>query len=245
MCVLNKDEISILDLVITVLNRWWVVAIFVVVFFIGSFTYTKTMITPVYTAMGSVYISVDNSNYLSNRGDYNDMLYARELVKNYVEILTSNTFFKSVSAECGLDYTFREIASLVSVSSLNESEVLVVNCIHPNPEHAAIIVETVLNNAQSEVARVVTGGNVKIVDHPEIPTAPSAPNTRKNVTVFSLLGFVLGVALVIIIELLDDRIKDSVSLREKFNYPVLAELPVFENSEQLSGKSYKVHNAYK
>ena len=232
---MNKEEVSIFDLVFSVLHRWWVVALFTIVFFVGSFVYTKTMITPVYTAKGSLYISAYDSG-LALRTDYNDMLYAQELVKNYVEILTSNTFFKSVSAESGLDYTFKEFASMVSVSSLNETEVLVVKCTHPNPEHAAIIVETVLNNAQAEVARVVSGGSVKIIDHPEIPTATSAPNTRRNVTIFSLLGFILGAALVIIIELLDDRVKESVTLREKFNYPVLAELPMFD-IEQASQKN--------
>ena len=220
-----------------VLNRLWVVAIFTIVFFVGSLVYTKLIVTPVYTARGSVYISVDNSNYLTNRGDYNDLLYARELVKNYQQILSSNTFFKSVSAESGLDYTFKELASFVSVASQGDTEIISVRCTHPNPEHAAIIVETVLNNAQSEVARVVTGGNVKIIDHPEVPRSPSAPNTKRNVTVLSLLGFIIGAALVIMIELFDDRIKDTVVLREKFNYPVLAELPIFENSEQNTGKT--------
>lgn len=229
---MNREQISIWDLVVTVLNRWWVVVIFTVVFFVGSFVYTKLMVTPEYTAKGSVYISVDNGSYITNKGEYSDLLYARELVKNYEQILTSNTFFKSVSAECGLDYTFKQLATFVSVSSQGNSEVLAVSCKHHNPEHAAIIVETVLNNAQSEVARVVAGGNVKIIDHPEIPRIPSAPNTRKIVTVFSLLGFVISVALLIIIELLDDRIKDTTTLKEKFNYPVLAELPIFESPEQ-------------
>ncbi len=229
---MNREQISVWDLVVMVLNRWWVVAIFTIVFFIGSVAYTKLMVTPVYTARGSVYITADNSNYMTKKGEYSDIIYARELVKNYVQILSSNTFFKSVSAETGLDYNFRQLASFVSVSAKGDTEIISVSCTHPNPEHAAIIVETVLNNAQSEVARVVTGGNVKIIDHPEIPRSTSAPNTKRNATVLSMLGFVIGAALVIMIELFDDRIKDTVSLREKFNYPVLAELPIFENEEQ-------------
>ena len=236
---MNKEEIGVIDLIMVVLRKWWVVAMFVVVFFASSYIFTKTMITPVYTAKGSLYSSADN-NDLNSKNNYNDMLYAQKLAKNYVQILTGNTFFKNVSAESGLDYNFKQIASMVSLSALNDTEVLVVRCTNPNPEHAAIIVETVLNNAQSEVARVIVGGCAKIIDHPEIPTTPSAPNTRRNVIIFSLLGFILGAGLVIMISLLDDRVKDPVSLRDKFEFPVLAELPMFEiHSEQATEKKSK------
>jgi capsular polysaccharide biosynthesis protein len=226
---LNNQEINIMDMVYVVLNKWWVVVSTAFMFAIIAILITVFAMTPMYTAKGTLYITTDNTQ--SDMVNYNDMLYAQELVENYVEILTSNTFFKSISAESGLDYTFKEISKMIRISTKAETEILVVSCTNANPHHSAIIVETILNNAQSEVARVTTGGKVNIIDHPEIPAGPSSPNMNKNIIFAILIGVILSAGLLIMIDYLDDRVKDPIKLREKFNFPVLAELPMFNVSE--------------
>lgn len=228
---MNKQEINIFDLVLVVLRKWWVVLIVMVLFMSTAIVKDTFLATPMYTARGSIYITVDNSDELINSGGYSDLLYAKEIVDSYIEILSSNTFYKSISAESGLDYSYGSIASMVSISARNETEVLEVRCSNSNPEHAAIIVETVLNNAQSEVARVITGGSAKIIDHPEIPVRPSSPNVQRDAILFAFIGILLSAALIIVFDVLDDRVKDPFSLKERFDIPILSELPAFATVE--------------
>lgn len=233
---MNKQEINIFDLVMVVLHKWWVVLIFMVIFIGSAIIKDSFLATPMYTARGSIYITVDNSDKLINSGGYTDLLYAQELVDSYIEILSSNTFYKSVSAESGLDYGFGSIASMISISAINETEVLEIRCTNSNPEHAAIIVETVLNNAQSEVARVITGGSAKIIDHPEVPSSPSSPNVQRDAIVYAFIGILISAALIIVFEVLDDRVKDPFSLKERFDIPILSELPTFAAIETDTNK---------
>ena len=58
---------------------------------------------------------------------------------------------------------------MVTMGTENESEIMSIVASCPDREHAAIIVETILNNAQAEISRVVIGGSVRIIDHPEVP----------------------------------------------------------------------------
>ncbi|MBQ2896935.1 MAG: hypothetical protein IJE46_01240 [Clostridia bacterium] len=226
---MEEREIDIWGLVQAVLKRWWLVAIITILSGSISFGYSKFAITPLYSARGTLYITIDNtaSSHGGTSLDYNSILAAQELTNTYSLILSSNTFYKIVAAESGLNYNYKEISRMVSMSNENESEIMSITATCPNREHAAIIVETMLNNAQAEISRVVIGGSVRIIDHPEMPLTRSYPNVTKNVFLCLILGVVLGCALAILIEWLDDTVKNSDDVM-KYGIPVLAEIPLLE-----------------
>lgn len=226
---MEEREIDIFELIQAVVKRWWLVLIITLVAGVVGFGYSKVGITPLYSAKGTLYITIDNTAaaHGGTSLDYNSILAAQELTNTYSLILSSNTFYKIVAAESGLDYTYREISNMVTMGTENDSEIMSVVASCTNREHAALIVETILNNAQAEISRVVVGGSVRIIDHPEVPIGHSYPNVTKNTFLMLVLGFILGCALVIFIEWLDDTVKDGEDIM-KFDIPVLAEIPLLE-----------------
>jgi len=231
---MEEREIDIFGLVQSIFKRWWIVLVITLIAGVFSFGYSKFGITPLYSAKGTLYITVDNT-LASQTGtglDYNSILAAQELTNTYSLILSSNTFYKIVAAESGLDYTYKQIAAMVSMGTENESEIMRVTARCPNREHAAIIVETILNNAQAEISRVVVGGSVRIIDHPELPSGHSYPNTTKNVMLSLIFGFIIGCALAIFIEWFDDSVENGTEIADKFGIPVLAEIPILETNKE-------------
>lgn len=226
---MEEREIDIFELIQSVLKRWWLVLIVTIITGSIGFGYSKFGITPLYSAKGTLYITIDNTAaaHGGTSLDYNSILAAQELTNTYSLILSSNTFYKKVAAVSGLDYSHKEISRMVTMGTENESEIMSVVAMCPNREHAALIVETILNEAQEEIPRVVVGGSVRIIDHPEIPIGHSYPNVTKNTFLMLILGFILGCALAIFIEWLDDTIKDGEDV-VKFDIPVLAEIPLLE-----------------
>ena len=226
---MEEKQIDIFELVQSIFKRWWLVLIITIITGAAGFGYSKFGITPLYSAKGTLYITIDNTAaaHGGNSLDYNSILAAQELTNTYSLILSSNTFYKIVAAESGLDYSYREISRTVTMDTENESEIMSVVASCPNREHAAIIVETILNNAQAEISRVVIGGSVRIIDHPELPVGHSYPNVTKNTILMLMLGLILGCALAVFIEWLDDTIKDGEDVL-KFDIPVLAEIPLLE-----------------
>ena len=65
-------------------------------------------------------------------------------------------------------------------------------------------------------------GNAEVVQPALAPTSPSSPSTVRNAVLGLLVGLVLGVALALIREGFDRRVKDVESLEETFGAPVLA-----------------------
>lgn len=223
---MNNEEISIIELFYMVTRNKVLIAAVTLAFLIIGVFYTEFIVTPVYTARGTLYVTIDNNYSAQSNVNIDDIMAAQKLTNTYIAILTSNTFYKTVAAEAGLDYNYKQIKAMTSVAAKDESEIItiVVNC--PSPEDAAIITSTILNNSQSEISRLVVGGSSKIIDNPEIPTRPSSPSLPKNCAVSVLLGLIVSCGINFLISFFDDSIKSSSSLVKNFKIPVLAEIPV-------------------
>lgn len=68
-------------------------------------------------------------------------------------------------------------------------------------------------------------GNVQIVQEAEVPTAASSPKTRRNVALGIFLGGLLGIALALLVDRLDRRIRDEDEIEDSVEAPVLGTVP--------------------
>ena len=88
-----------------------------------------------------------------------------------------------------------------------------------------------LEVAPDKMTNIVDGGSVKIIDRPLEPEFPSSPNILKNTFLGLVLGFILSASIVVLMELLDSRVRDEDQLRNMFDLPVLAVIPEIEVPE--------------
>ena len=96
--------------------------------------------------------------------------------------------------------------------------------------------ELILDNAQSEVERIGSGGSVSVIDEATTPTSPTSPNKTLNTIIGVVLGAILGVLIIFTIELFDTRIKSEDDLVTKFELPILGVIPDLESSISKGGK---------
>ena len=224
-----EKQINLMDLIKLYMRRWWVLVIGLVIGGIVAGTYTALFVTRMYESAGSLY--TENTNdYLSQEVtdvNLNTIMVRKELVGTYAEVLTSNTFLKKVAEESGLGYTHTELLSMLSMTSKNETEILVIIVKSPYPQHAYIIAQTIMNLAEEQISTVVEGGSVKILDEPEFPTTYSSPNIVNNTQIGMLIGLLISLIIVFVIEMLDNKVKDANQISEQFKYPILGEIPYF------------------
>lgn len=68
-------------------------------------------------------------------------------------------------------------------------------------------------------------GNVQLVERASVPDTPSSPKTKRNVALGIFLGLLLGVALALLIDRLDRRIRDAEEIEDSVEAPVLGVVP--------------------
>jgi len=121
---------------------------------------------------------------------------------------------------------------MLTLSPLEETEVLEVKITCPSPTDAKILTEMILDNAQEEIDRIGHGGYVSIIDEASTPTEPASPNVQLNTIIGVLIGAFLGVLIIFVIELLDTRIKGEEDLVSRYELPILGVIPSVQNSDK-------------
>ena len=228
-------QFNLTDLLKLYLRHWWRIVVVMLICGILSGLYTFFFISPTYVSEGSLYAE-NTSDTVSGTTNVNlnEIMVRQELVRTYAEVLSSNVFLKKVAKETNLDYTYQDILNMVTMRDKNETEILVISVESENPAHAYIIAQTMINLASSQIAEIVEGGNVKVLDEPEYPEGPSSPNLVKNIAVGLLGGLIVCMAVIYVLELLDNKVKDAEMLSKIFKYPVLGEVPYI--SATLNGR---------
>lgn len=231
-------EISIIDILRAFIKKWWIFVITAVVFAVLAVVYTKFFVQPVYVSRGTAYITASGESYsASGNITLSDLMLSQELTYTYAEVLNSNTYLKSVAKESGLNYDHNQLKHMISIESVEGASVIVVKVSAYDPKDACIIAETFLNGAQETVGRVIKGGIIEIIDHAEVPVAPSSPSYPRNILLAVIFAFLLVGVIVFCADYFDDRVKGSEDLAV-YKLPVLAEIPFVADGEEKKKKRF-------
>ncbi len=220
----KEIEIDILQLLNAILSRIGMITAVTVMCGAFAFAFSKFAMTPMYTANTTMYVN-SQTTVMSESININEINASTMMADVFVELLCSKTIMNEVIKQTKLDYTTEELASMITANSVQETPIMIVSVTTPNPKESVVIANAILDIAPEKMIDFMDGGSVRIVDRPDEPTVPSSPNIPKNTIIGLLLGFMLSAGIVILIEMLDSRIKDEEQIRNLFDLPVLGSIP--------------------
>ena len=217
---------KVMDVFFNLLRHWVIILLTAILFAVCSFLYTTYCVTNLYYSRGSLYV---NSSREKTSDDviYQELLTSKELINTYIEVLRSDHYMDVVAEISGLEYTGKQMKKMVSMASLNETEVLEVYVFSPDPKTSQKIIQTVLDNAGDEMNRVIQGGSVQIVDNASYNSVPASPNVYRNVFLAFVIGLLFSSILVYYFSAFDTRIMTEFDCKN-FNLPILGEIPGVE-----------------
>lgn len=87
---------------------------------------------------------------------------------------------------------------------------------------------------QFDVQASVLSGNVDIADTAQLPVGPVSPNPRRDAQIAAVAALLLGIALVLLLDLLDDRITspDDLEAATGGGLPLLGSLPIYTKKKK-------------
>ena len=229
-------EIDLRKLLLAYLHKWWLIALCALLVGAASLLYTMEMVTPLYQASVTIYV---NNVRSGERIDYisgSNLQASQQLVNTYSNIIKSDTVLSKVAQEAHVDYTPENMRKLLSTKQVGETELFNVYITHPDPEEAAHLANAVANVAPAEIENFVEGSSAKIIDYAKVPTSRCSPSYSRSAVLGAAIGGVLAVVYVTLRCLMDVRIKEEEDLAALFDYPVLGQIPRFDQLS--SGKKH-------
>ena len=217
-------EIDIFATLKVLWKRKFSIILVALVFAIAAFGYSAFLAKKEYQSTSRIYV-VSRQNQDNNALTNSDLQAGAYLVKDYREIILSQNVLSQAIEELKLDMTPAELSKKISVSVPTDTRILSITAKDGDPKEAARIANGLRNVAAEKIISVTKVSDVTTLDEAEVPQSPSSPNIRRNV----LLGFVAGdglmLVLLVVVEVLDDRVKRPEDVEELMGLPLLGVVP--------------------
>ena len=218
-----KEQLTLAELIDMFLRKWWILALSAVIFSVSAFFYAQVMVAPLYKTDGTLYVNAQRTQ--TSDISQGNMLASKLLAETYREILSRRTFLSRVAEDLDNRYTVSEIGKMISISPLNETEIMEIQVVGEVPEDVYMVCHSVLTHAADELVRVVNAGSVKILDDGQVPKEPFSPNVRNYTLIAFLIGIAFGALIILCTEVFDTRIKSRDDIVNKYSEPLLGEIP--------------------
>ena len=217
-------EIDVFAMLKTLWKRKFSIVLVALVFAIAAFGYSAFLAKKEYQSTSRIYV-VSRQNQDNNALTNSDLQAGAYLVKDYREIILSQNVLSQAIEELKLDMTPAELSKKISVSVPTDTRILSITAKDGDPKEAARIANGLRNVAAEKIISVTKVSDVTTLDEAEVPQSPSSPNIRRNV----LLGFIAGaglmVVLMVVVEVLDDRVKRPEDIEELMGLTLLGIVP--------------------
>lgn len=217
-------EIDVFAMLKTLWKRKFSIVLVALVFAIAAFGYSAFLAKKEYQSTSRIYV-VSRQNQDNNALTNSDLQAGSYLVKDYREIILSQNVLTQAIDELKLDMTPAELSKKINVSVPTDTRILSITAKDGDPKEAARIANGLRNVAAEKIISVTKVSDVTTLDEAEVPQLPSSPNIRRNV----LLGFVAGaglmVVLLVVVEVLDDRVKRPEDIEELMDLTLLGIVP--------------------
>ena len=217
-------EIDVFAMLKTLWKRKFSIVLVALVFAIAAFGYSAFLAKKEYQSTSRIYV-VSRQNQDNNALTNSDLQAGSYLVKDYREIILSQNVLSQAIEELKLDMTPAELSKKISVSVPTDTRILSITAKDGDPKEAARIANGLRNVAAEKIIAVTKVSDVTTLDEAEVPQSPFSPNIRRNV----LLGFIAGaglmVVLMVVVEVLDDRVKRPEDVEELMGLTLLGIVP--------------------
>ncbi|HFU3818015.1 TPA: YveK family protein [Streptococcus suis] len=217
----NTIEIDVLSLLRTIWRKKFLILLTAILTTGLAFAYSAFLVTPQYDSTTRLYVvnqSGDNGAVITNQ----DLQAGSFLVKDYKEIILSQDVLKNVTTTLGITDDIKE---KITVNIPVDTRILSISVRDSDPNQAATIANTLRDEAAKKIIEVTKVSDVTTLEAALPAENPSTPQTKRNLVLGFVAGAFLATTLVLVLEVLDDRVKRPQDIEEGLGITLLGVVP--------------------
>lgn len=211
----NKEDIIDIDpmLILKRVTKYiWIIITIGVIFSIAAYIWSSVMVVPKYKSSTKVYVL--NNNINEKKLTTQDFQIGNYLLKDYKEIILSSKVLERVIDKNGIKMNLVELRSKIEVKIPQDTRILTITVEDTDAKRAADIANAVRDEAFEEIKEITKEESVNILEKAQESKSPSSPDIRKNTIMAGAIGILLSLGIVVLKEVLDDRVKKQEDIEE-------------------------------
>ncbi|GAA5348348.1 Wzz/FepE/Etk N-terminal domain-containing protein [Streptococcus uberis] len=224
---MNTTETPSMEIdVLSLLKKLWMkkfLILFMALFF-GTLALLGSvfLIKPSYSASTRIYvINQQNAENITAT----DLQAGSFLVNDYKEIITSRDVMKDVIATNSLSLSPDTLSKMISVTIPADTRVISITVTNHDPQQAKDLANSIREVASEKIKSVTKVQDVTPLEKAQLPSKPSSPNIKRNTMIGMLIGGLFTIVIIVIKEVLDDRVKRPEDVEEVLGMTLLGIVP--------------------
>lgn len=214
----SKKKAKDIDLkeLFLVLKRHYLVIVFVTLLAgVVGYLLNQITVTPLYQSSSRVILGADSET------------------KTMQVIVRDSSILDIVIRQLNLQETSDQLANNITVTNIENSQVISINVIDTDARRASKIADTVAEVFKEEVPKIMGQSKITMLSSAKINKSPINP-PRKNMLLYGFIGgIVIGIGLAFLLETLEDTI------RSKDDIESLLEVPVIGKVQKITKRNIK------
>ena len=225
-------EKTILDYLVLIRKRLWLIAAFVLISCITTFYVSENFVKPVYSASSQMLINnftgAEGSNVL------NEVNTSLNLVESYKQIITSPAIMGKVVAdhpEFGLNAA--QLAEKLKIQSSDKSQVIGLTIEGENYQTAAVMVNSISQTFVRSVPELMNMNNVKILNLADTVNQPEPINGSPvmNIAISFLVSLMVALGTIIFLESINGTLRSEREAEADLGLPVIGSIPLMRKKD--------------
>ena len=200
----NSKEINVREWIRVLKKRLWIVAVFTVLTFVCGLFYIKWFTTPLYQSSATIIIEAD-----------------ADLRNTLQVIIKDSKVMEKVGRELGLSISPESLAGRITVTSIDNSQVVHIGVIDSNPAQAAAIANTTAQVFKEEVPSIINFDKVHFLSQAVEDIRPINADHTKLMIVAIGIGVIVGIGFAFLLDSLDHSIRSSEDIENLIGIPVI------------------------
>lgn len=227
------EELDLKQLVNIFWNKRLQIISIILIFLIIGIIYTFMFITPKYKSYTSLVLAKSDSTSEDAKDTstitQTDITLNQKLVSTYSELIKSKNVLREVIKNLNINEDEESLKRNITVSAVKDTELIQITVTNYYPDRASDIANEIAKVFTKKVGEIYHINNVYIVDEAESSYIPYNINHVKDILIFIVVGFVVSIAYVLIVNLLDTTIKTAEDVEKQLDVTVLASIPVLKD----------------
>ena len=190
---------------------------------VASFAFMKNT----YSTETSMYI-LAKSDASTASSNYSDLSASQMLANDVATLLSSDAVMSGAAEQLSL----KSLAGYkTSVSSETTSRVITLTVTGKDPQGTARVANAIAKQVSEVAQEVQMAESINVIDEAEVPTAPSGPNRMLYIAVALMAGLFAAVAIVVLMDMLNTRVRNAEDAEELLGVPVIGRIPAMKGGK--------------
>lgn len=198
-----------------------------IIFALATAVFSFVALANTYTASVSMYVLANSSETQANTTLSTDLSASQMLTNDVSQLIQSERVLNQTADQLGMSES--ELAGYdVEVTSSTTTRLITIEVTGDTPNSSAAIANGLANTTNTVAQEIMDIEAVNVIDQAAVPTSPSGPPRTMYIAVAFLAGIFVAVAIVVIMDMVNTRIRKPEEIEELLDIPVIGKIPTIK-----------------